>query len=189
MNNISIKESNITETSLTTQWTDFNTIVTRYGFEIVYEYEFQYNPEYLKTPSTERAALYYKEGLIIFITSHECGTMINSGRLYGEIKLKPNLSIGGLHCSHGMVDKRGYVDFNFDIRYGLIKFLDSLVERGELSITWKLHGHFLYFVDYMERRNKSFHHYYITMNKIMKCPPEVQQMLALYLQDSKSIYS
>jgi hypothetical protein len=170
------------DTFFSMTWDEFNDIVTSNGFKNVYEYSFIH--DYWKDSiTTEKAAIYYRDGLVIFLTSYNNGTTVNGGNLYGELKLNnPDAGWRDIPngCSGGF-DDEGNLHFSYDIREGLINFINSLSKVGSFNSVWKYKGHFLWFVDYKEEKEPNYNYATITKEKISKLPEEVQRMLQVYV--------
>lgn len=170
------------DTFFSMNWNEFNDIVTLNGFKKVYEYSFVYD-HWKDRITTEKAAIYYRDGLVIFLTSYNNGTTVNGGNLYGELKLNnPDAGWRDIPngCSGGF-DKEGNLHFSYDIREGLINFINSISKVGKFNSIWEYNGHFLWFVDYKEEKVPNYNYATITKEKIFKLPEEVQRMLQIYV--------
>lgn len=191
------------------KWNDFLSLLTSYGFVDGYSYEFEYD-DFDGEVKKEMAILYYhpEKGLVVWATSYSEQTSLNAGKLYGELRYdkpverKMVVGYGGSEyeeivytdelkeardalnrCSHSafMTIDKG-LDFSLDVREGLINKLHSLEEHLVFTKVWT-RPQFLWFLDFKEEKMPNYDYPELTKEKILKSPPELQNILHLYLDD------
>ena len=140
--------------------------------------------------------------MVIYADSYSHASTINSGKIYLEInipneeELKRVWSSPALyHGSYGYDKEAGVVYISYDVREGLINFLNKLKDF-QIAKVWK-HVPFLWFLNYGEERgyDKRRDYYeqtnYVHMINRMKIQldPRLQKVMQVYLDaypDSKS---
>lgn len=160
-------------------WKEFEEIVTSNGFKIGYEEKFPYDDHY------EKAVMFYREdGLLIWATSFWNMESVNSGKLYGEIKLHDVSSRCKIpSCSNGFYDfENGKLHFDKDVREGLIWFISQMKQYGELLPQWEEDHKFLWFLNFgEEEKNDSDNYKEISKIKMEKFCDGAKKIIQKYL--------
>ncbi|PHA03024.1 hypothetical protein COE51_01390 [Bacillus pseudomycoides] len=189
------------DTHFSISWDEFINIIESYGFKEGLRYDFQHD----NGKCTDEAALYYypEKGLVIWATSYWNKKSLNSGKLYGQVKSKEKIEYetvsdkwgerqiikwtGTLKsssqslndCSHGaFMDIETGIDFDYDVREALINKIEQIGNHLEFLSKWNK-KQFLWFLDYAEEKQPDYDYKEITKEKIMKCPKELQEILAV----------
>ena len=180
-----IKENHlkqINDTYMDMSWNYFINLIEKYGFKKGYEEIFKYNG--FNYNRDEKAVIYYhkEKGLIIFATSFNNTTTVNSGKLYGEIKANNNKedieTIWQNLSTGGCIDEKNIIyETSHDIREGLFYKLNKLESAGTFLPIWTKKNRFLWFVNYVEEDKENFDYKEITKNKILKRPKEMQEII------------
>lgn len=170
-----LKESHDTHFGMS--WNEFEGIVTSNGFKIGYEEKFPYEDR------EEKAVIFYREdGLLIWVTSWYM-TRVNSGTLYGEIKLndkKDRVNIP--RCSNGFYDfDNNKLHFDTEIREGLIYFINRMKQCGELIPQWEDENKFLWFLNYSSDEKNSDNYRAISKRKMELFCDEAKKIVQKYL--------
>lgn len=167
-----LKQANDTRFSMT--WDEFDNIISDNGFKLGMIRSFS------DEDIMEKEAIYYrKDGLVLHVTSFFGGKDVNGGELYGEIKLKSKEN--GMNipsCSNGYFDYENLkLSFKKDIREGLIWFIAKLKEKGDLLSIWEEKNKFLWFLDFIEGKERDVDYRGISMKKIQNCNDECQNIM------------
>lgn len=108
------------------------------------------------------------------------------GEIFGEIKLKNTEDRYKKmpSCSNGFFDyENNKLSFSKDIREGLIWFINSMKECGEFIKIWEENNKFVWFVDFVESKNKKYDFREISRSKVDKCCEECKNIMKSSLGD------
>lgn len=169
----------IKDTNNDTTWDELKAMLLERGFKDGYSYDFTYDDR------VEEAILYYhpSKGIIIFATSWNNKSIINSGSSYAQIKANDKdgeeiiwkwLSTGGCDDINNKIYSTSQ-----DIREGLFSKLDELEKGGRFLNKWIKKKPLLWFVDYVEKREEGYDYKKINCEKINKCPKEMQDIIGI----------
>ena len=104
---------------------------------------------------------------------------MNSAKVYGEVRIGDKLEANQWEalngCSHGG-NGNGTMHFDVDVREGFRFHLDALSEAFEFSKSWS-EVPFLWFLNYMDTKDKNYNYKKITKQKIDACTPEVRKII------------
>ena len=160
-------------------WIDFIEIAKAYGFKSGYCQKFTGTGWSDKGVEEEEIIFFHEEkGLILHAESFD-GKSVNSAKVYGEVKIGDKLeknqweALNG--CSHGG-NGNGTMSFDVDVREGFRFHLDALSEAFEFSKSWSKVP-FLWFLNYMDTKNKNYSYEKINMQKIVASTPEVYKII------------
>jgi hypothetical protein len=173
----------IGDTHFGMSWNEFKKLIQQHGFINAYSYKLDYKG--WSNPTKEEVIIYYhqKKGLIIYAESFNNKTTVNGGKLYGEIKANNTesekviwkwLSTGGCIDADNMI-----YDTSHDVREGLFSKLNELESAGTFLNKWTKKDRFLWFVDYVEDDVEGYDYKKITLDKIKKCPKELQDIIGI----------
>ena len=160
-------------------WQKFVEIVKAYGFKSGYCQKFTGTGWSDKGVEEEEIIFFHEEkGLILHAESYD-GKSVNSAKVYGEVKIGEELernqweALNG--CSHGG-NGNGTMSFNVDVRKGFRFHLDALSEAFEFSKSWTKVP-FLWFLNYMDTKDKNYSYEKINKQKIDASTPEVRKII------------
>ena len=161
-------------------WAEFLKLVKDYGFKVGYSEKFTGINQWEKKSVEEEEVIFYNEerGLILYAESYN-GTSVNSAEVYAEVKIgefitdEQREALNG--CSHG-VNEIGTMYVQIDVREGLRFHLEALFKAFELSKTWSTVP-FLWFLNYMDIRDKDYDYMKINRRKLDACMPEVSKII------------
>ncbi len=178
------------------KWNEFINLIESYGFVSGLRYDF-IAPKYGFSDEADRieeAILYYHptKGLILWATSYSGN--INGGTVYGEINIDKErwkeISKALNRCSHGAFahyngeteqdEYKNQVEFDYDIREGLIHVLNRIENVTSYAPIWT-ERNFLWFLDYAEENQDGYDYRTITLEKILRCPNDLQDIVKVYL--------
>ena len=113
-------------------WDYFCDIMKDEGFEIGYEQIYKYGN--FGNPCDEKIVLFYntEKKMIAFAQSYFNIKSVNSVKIYGHYKERPNLS-----CSSGPSKDRTFFHFDFDGREGLKYNLSKIEDDKIVSSTFE----------------------------------------------------
>lgn len=160
-------------------WQSFIEIAKTYGFKSGYCQKFTGTGWSGKGVEEEEIIFFHEEkGLILYAESYN-GKSVNNAKVYGEVKISENIernqwnALNG--CSHSG-NGNGTMSFDVDVREGFRFHLDALSEAFEFSKTWTKVP-FLWFLNYMDTKNKSYDYEKISMKKIKASTPEISKII------------
>lgn len=160
-------------------WQKFVEIVKAYGFKSGYCQKFTGTGWSDKGVEEEEIIFFHEEkGLILHAESYD-GKSVNSAKVYGEVKIGEELernqweALNG--CSHGG-NGNGTMSFDVDVRAGFRFHLDALSEAFEFSKSWTKVP-FLWFLNYMDTKDKNYSYEEINKQKINASTPEVRRII------------
>lgn len=160
-------------------WQKFVEIVKAYGFKSGYCQKFTGTGWSDKGVEEEEIIFFHEEkGLILHAESYD-GKSVNSAKVYGEVKIGEELernqweALNG--CSHGG-NGNGTMSFDVDVREGFRFHLDALSEAFEFSKSWTKVP-FLWFLNYMDTKDKNYSYEEINKQKINASTPEVRRII------------
>ena len=160
-------------------WIDFIEIAKAYGFKSGYCQKFTGTGWSDKGVEEEEIIFFHEEkGFILHAESFD-GRSVNSAKVYGEVKIGDKLeknqweALNG--CSHGG-NGNGTMSFDVDVREGFRFHLDALSEAFEFSKSWSKVP-FLWFLNYMDTKNKNYSYKKINKQKIDASTPEVRKII------------
>lgn len=160
-------------------WIDFVEIAKAYGFKCGYCEKFTGTGWSDKGVEEEEIIFFHEEkGLILHAESYD-GKSVNSAKVYGEVKIGDKLeknqweALNG--CSHSG-HKNGTMSFDVDVREGFRFHLDALSEAFEFSKSWSTVP-FLWFLNYMDTKDKNYSYKKINEQKIDACALEVRKII------------
>lgn len=160
-------------------WQKFVEIVKAYGFKSGYCQKFTGTGWSDKGVEEEEIIFFHEEkGLILHAESYD-GKSVNSAKVYGEVKIGEELernqweALNG--CSHGG-NGNGTMSFDVDVREGFRFHLDALSEAFEFSKSWTKVP-FLWFLNYMDTKDKNYSYEEINKQKINASTPEVHRII------------
>lgn len=170
---------NINDTYWGMHWNEFKDLIKEYGFVKGLEYDLKHNN------GIDEIIIYYhpQKGLILYAESYWGKESISGGNLYGEIQANSKedckiiwrwLSTGGCINSDKMIYETSH-----DVREGLFSKLQTLESAGKFLSKWTKKNRFLWFVDYVENKQKDYDYKIITKEKIMQCPKEMQKIIGV----------
>lgn len=161
-------------------WQDFIEIAKAYGFKCGFCQKFTGTGWSYEGIEEEEIIFFHEEkGLILHAESFG-GKSVNSAKVYGEVKLNDgelercqwDALDGCSHCDNG----NGTMCFEVDVREGFRFHLDAVSEAFELSTSWSKVP-FLWFLNYMDTKNKNYSCEKINKQKIDVCTPEVRKII------------
>lgn len=170
----------IGDTHYGTTWQDFIEIAKAYGFKCSFCKKFTGTGWSDKGVEEEEIIFFHEEkGLILHAESFD-GKSVNSAKVYGEVKLtgdkfEENQWEALRGCSHGG-NENGTLSFNVDVREGFRFHLDAISEAFEFSKVWTTVP-FLWFLNYMDTKDKNYNYKKINKQKINACTPEVRKII------------
>jgi hypothetical protein len=171
--------SSLGDTYFRMSWQSFKELITKYGFIPAMEYDFSHD-KYV-----DEFIIYYNlpKGLIICATSYFDKKSVNGGTLWGEIKANNKedshivwswLSTGGQSKFDDLI-----YETQQDVREGLFSILNTLESAGEFLPKWINKNRFLWLLDFTETKVEGYDYKKITMEKILKCPKEMQEIIGI----------
>ncbi len=174
-----IKASNPKETGDTyfeISWKDFIEIITKYGFKCAYKKNF------MGTNNVEEEAIFFHagKGLILYASTVN-GNLLYNAHVYGVLRLEnvrklTNEQCNALdYCVHNS-NGLGYIYFDVDAREGLLYRLKALSGAFSFSRRWNKKP-FLFFINYMDKKDQNFNYQEITDRKIDSCTEEVRLII------------
>lgn len=161
-------------------WDDFIKIVKDYGFKVGYSEKFTGIHQWDDKRVEEEEVIFYNEdkGLILYAESYN-GTSVNRADVYAEVKRGEYITDEQREalndCSHG-VNEIGTMYVQVDGREGLRFHVDALSKAFELSKTWGTVP-FLWFLNYMDIRDKNYDYTKINKRKLDACKAEVRKII------------
>lgn len=161
-------------------WQTFIEIAKAYGFKRGYCQKFTGTGWSDKGVEEEEIIFFHEEkGLILHAESYD-GKSVNSAIVYGEVKINGGKlernqwdALNG--CSNGS-NENGTMSFEVDVREGFRFHLDALSEAFEFSKSWTKVP-FLWFLNYMDTKDKNYSYEKINKQKINASTPEVRKII------------
>lgn len=164
-------------------WKDFKKLLMARSFKIGFTNELSYN--YNDHIGIEEEIIYYQpdKGMIVYATSFSDQRTINGGTLYAEIQArdadtKTKETIWKWLSTGGLINKEDLIyETSHDVREGLFSKLEILESTGTFLKKWTNKDRFLWFVNYIESKNKPYDSKMITQSKIERCPQELREII------------
>lgn len=170
----------IGDTHIGITWQDFIENMKAYGFKHGFCQKFTGTGRSDKGVEEEEIIFFHEEkGLILHAESYN-GNSVNRAHVYGEVKINDEKldkkQWGALNgCSSGS-NGNGTMHFEIDVREGFHFYLDAISEAFEFSKNWTTVP-FLWFLNYMDTKEKGYNYEEISKKKIAACTPEVRQII------------
>ncbi len=159
-----------------TSWKDCKRIIASEGFQIVLSETFQGTSD--ETKNEEFIIAWHPDGILIRAESYG-GHSMNSGTMHYNIQgdadalFRVRSSGGFTHYREG---EPAIMEGSHDIREAFRHNLAKLRSAGQFMPVWHTCG-FLWFLTYMDTKDKGYDHKAITASRIAKLPPHVQDAI------------
>lgn len=160
-----------------TKWTDFIKLLELNGFKRSLSIDFIVDTG--KQVLTEESVLYYNnEGLVIWASSCEDGTLLYDGTIYGEmLTLEDPATVREEipYCSYDFFDE-DKVSFEKSISDGVFQFISELRQFGDFIPTWQERDKLLWLCNYNEYDIVGFDARQITKEKLKYADDGVREI-------------
>jgi hypothetical protein len=159
-------------------WEEFKALLKSYGFEIISEERFRFQPDYAPSIDERPAnliAAHRDKKLLLHATSYISGDYetINGGYVYGTLGNYTNAkavfaALDG--CSHGDPQKPP-VRFDYDIRKDLLGTLSRLQAVAQF-VEWHDPDRYVYLLDYAEEQKTHGKNWKQKRDEFLRTAPE-----------------
>ena len=147
------------------EWDEFVKTITDYGFVLIMYLPFAYRPDHREktTYPYHMIAAHPTKKLLLAATSYitDNSQIVNGGKVYGTVSIpedtKTNRWQALAGCSHSRM-KKDRVEFDYDIRTGLISKLIQIESASGGFVDWKDADRFLWLMNYAEEHEQRHDH-------------------------------
>ena len=150
------------------------------GYELIYNEEFIAKEFRNGKERKEHYHIYWKDGILVTVESYNT-TGLNTGKAYFNFEHTENGPYVLHDCSHGGIVK-GIVDgkpvwsnvreVSLDIREGYFTNMERIQNGGTIFQRW-IEPPFLWFLNYIETKDKDYNYSKINYAKVQKFPLHV----------------
>lgn len=174
----SVSVNGIEDISDGTKWEDLIKLLELNGFKESVSFDFIIDTE--KQVLSETSILYYHEdGLLVWATSCEDGTLLYDGSIYGEMLTLEDPSFVREempYCSYDFYETDKF-SFEKKISDGIFLFLNKMRQFGDYIPKWQDRNRLLWLCDYGEYGDPGFDARKITRDKLYYADEGVRKII------------